>query len=561
MAAALATVTNLYEALEPRGRAGAFLRACEPTEPWGASTPEPVRLDPLTAEELARIRDGECDADLYERGLAWAARVRSAIDVRLAEGLHLLRKGDRLADLCFRLDDYVREVLDLREHAGVNLARLGGALRERPLLKAAMEAGRVRLRAAQTVARVAVGDAEAFWVERAARQPVRELEELVRRAGGEPPEADEDWLRLRTHLPPEQRLVVDAALECARRILPGSSRAEQWEAIAQELIGELAADDGGEDERQLRTCFRPIGVHEPCIAPLSPEDREGLLAPMGGCPAPDVRFEDTDPADEIDRKLRGLARLRRDTEDLLGHCAHAVRRTGLHRRLGFDGFRHYVEERLELPPRAVEQRERLEKRLWESPALREAKRQGVSREKLRLLALLREKEIASLTAAARAITCVELKRRVQGERERQMRAARVIVVSLPRRVAVLLAAALTLVQERFGRLLSNGKCLAIVSAHFFRVWSHVRKRPRTVSQRVRERDEDMCMVPGCSHAATDSHHVLFRSRGGGDEHENQVALCEFHHVRCIHAGCLTVTGLAPDGLIWRRKGVLFTGLP
>jgi hypothetical protein len=154
-----------------------------------------------------------------------------------------------------------------------------------------------------------------------------------------------------------------------------------------------------------------------------------------------------------------------------------------------------VEERLQLPPRAVEQRERLEKRLWESPALREAKRQGVSREKLRLLATLPEKEIGPLTAAARAITCVELKRRVEGDRERQMRAARAIEISLPRRLAVLLAAVVALVRERFGRLLPTGRCLAIASAHFFRVWSHVRKRAKTVSQKVRERDQGWCMVP------------------------------------------------------------------
>jgi hypothetical protein len=555
MAAAFATVTELFEPLQPR-----VLLVCEPTEPYGAPSPEPVRLDPLTSDELARIRGGECEADLYERGLAWAARVRSAIDVKLAEGLHLLRKGDRLAELGFRLDDHVREVLDLGEHAGVNLAKLGGELRERPLLKAAMEAGRVRLRAAQTVTRVAVGDAEAFWVERAAREPVRELEELVRRAGAEPPEPEEDWFRLRTHLPPDERLVVEAALECARRILPGSSRAEQWEAIAQEFRGEFGADDGGGHERHLRSCFRRLRVHEPSVAPLTADDREGLLAPMDGCPAPEVQFDDADPADEVDRKLRGLARLRRETEDLLGHCAHAIRRTGLHLRLGFESFRHYVEERLQLPPRAVEQRERLEKRLWESPALREAKRQGVSREKLRLLAALPEKEIGTFTAVARAVTCVELRRRVEGQRERQMRAARTIEISLPRRLAVLLATVVAVVRERFGRLLPTGRCLAIASAHFFRVWSHMRKRAKTVSQKVRERDEGWCMVPGCSHVATDSHHVLFRSRGGGDEEENLVALCEFHHLRCIHGGWLTVTGRAPDGLTWRRKGVLFTGM-
>jgi hypothetical protein len=53
---------------------------------------------------------------------------------------------------------------------------------------------------------LAVGEAEAHWVERAAEQTVRELEAAVRRARACPEDAEEDWLRLRTHLPPDERL-------------------------------------------------------------------------------------------------------------------------------------------------------------------------------------------------------------------------------------------------------------------------------------------------------------------------------------------------------------------
>ncbi|HYG69235.1 MAG TPA: HNH endonuclease, partial [Anaeromyxobacteraceae bacterium] len=415
-----------------RAALATVVMACEPTEPWGATShagvaPELERtfdLVPLTPAELDEVfRGGEAEADLYEQRLAWAARVHGAIDVRLAEGLHALTRGDRLLDLCFHLDDYAREVLDIGEAAAKKLARLGGRLRTRPLLRAAMEAGRVQLRAAQTVAAVAVGDAEAGWVERASRETVRELEEAVRVAGVDPEDEEEPWFRLRTHLPPEERAVVDLALECARRALPGSKALEQWEAMAQEWLGTFSGDAGENDARRpLGPAFRLIGPSESQQrAALEIEtDRWSLLPPVPGQPPPDVRFEDSDTADEIDRKLRWLARLQKKVDDVLGYCAHVIRKTRIYRHFGFRSFRHYVTERLQLPVRAVEERAKLEERLWTSPALREAKRQKVSYEKLRLLATRPDAEIGRWTPVARALTCIELRRRLDGEKDGQM---------------------------------------------------------------------------------------------------------------------------------------------
>src|SRR5690349_8338374 len=170
-------------------------------EPWQATfAPPKVELPAFTRDELREwFRGGEVAAEDCEKLLASASRVLGALEVAMAEGLHALTQGDRLPQLATRFDDYAREALDMELRTAQSLARLGGGLRTRPLLRDAVRSGRVHLRAAQTVLAVAVGDAEAKWVERAATETVRALEKAVRRGGTE--DADDGWVRLRTHLP------------------------------------------------------------------------------------------------------------------------------------------------------------------------------------------------------------------------------------------------------------------------------------------------------------------------------------------------------------------------
>ncbi len=357
--------------------------------------------------------------------------------------------------------------------------------------------------------------------------------------------------------------MLDVRLEAADRILAGSTRREQLEALAQECLGEFSTDGDHDDERPLGPAFVEIraGERNARRAALESEmERWMNLPPVAEWTAPETGFDEATTAREIDRRLRALAELRASWEDLIGHCAHAIRRSGIHLRLGFATFRHYVEERLGLPPRGVEQRAGFEERLARSTALQEGRRQKLSYERLRILARLPEHEIRQWIARAKALTCVALRHAVEGERERQMRARRTLTVPLPRRIAVLLAAAIATVQERVGHPVRTGTCLAILATYFVEHWKGFLKGKKTCSQKVRDRDQGWCQVPGCSHRATDAHHVLFRSRGGGDELENQAGTCRFHHLRCIHGGHLTVTGKAPDGLTWLLHGVAFTGM-
>ena len=65
-----------------------------------------------------------------------------------------------------------------------------------------------------------------------------------------------------------------------------------------------------------------------------------------------------------------------------------------------------------------------------------------------------------------------------------------------------------------------------------------------------ERDLGYCQAPGCSRRAAQVHHVEFRSHGGADSMENEIALCAAHHLVAIHEGYMRVTGKAPDELVW-----------
>jgi hypothetical protein len=348
--------------------------------------------------------------------------------------------------------------------------------------------------------------------------------------------------------------------------MSGASRAEMLEAMAQEFLAEHPGDadeDDVKDESRLRATFRASLANPSAEAPRRAaleQEMEGWawLPATGDCEAPEVEFDDAATADEVDSRLRGLARLRARWDELVGHCAYAMKRSGIHLRLGFGSFRHYVEERLQLPARAVEQRAALESRIAASPALQEARRQRLPYEKLRLLTALPERDIGSWTPRAHRLTCVELRRRVQGEKERQMRAVRQLAVPLPRRVALLLATAVEVVRERVGQALTAGKALGLIAWHFLETWLDTVKGARSRSQKVRKRDGGHCQAPGCSHRAADAHHVEFRSHGGGDEIENLTSLCEFHHW-CIHNGFLRVVGRAPDRLRWFLRGKRWTG--
>ena len=188
--------------------------------------------------------------------------------------------------------------------------------------------------------------------------------------------------------------------------------------------------------------------------------------------------------------------------------------------------------------RTVAQRAALERRLYELPPLREAMRERrISYEQARLIARhANQATVQEWIERAEQLTCIELRRELQGKEEAQMCARREYRVWLPRSVAALLALTIQAVRKAEGRWLSPGEGYAKACAHFVEVWKPVLAGPST--------------VPVCSRAADHAHHIEYRSAGGSNEMRNQTSLCATHHLRGVHMGRIRVQHVPPDRLRW-----------
>ncbi len=254
----------------------------------------------------------------------------------------------------------------------------------------------------------------------------------------------------------------------------------------------------------------------------------------------------------LHQRLRLLNERRQQWDEVFGHLAMLFIAGQGWRWLGFASFEQYCEERLGMSVRAVEQRAALERRLYELPALRKAmSERRLTYEKARLIARHADEEsLDDWIERAEGLTCIALRRELEGEREAQMCARGEFEIWAPRHVAETLFMTFRTVRRAVGRGLSPGECLAVMVAHFVDTWGPALAQPNTVQRRVLERDKWMCTKPGCSRPAAHAHHIVPRSQGGSDDESNLTSLCAAHHLRGIHMGRLRVTGNAPDQLKW-----------
>ena len=140
-----------------------------------------------------------------------------------------------------------------------------------------------------------------------------------------------------------------------------------------------------------------------------------VLAPVAGAAV------ETDSS-LLDAELRRLAGLRARWDDVFGHLAMLMQTLGLWRDAGFASFGHYCSERLRMSERTVGQRIALERRLRVLPLLRQAMREGrISYEKARLVAWQADDTtVEEIIGVAEAMTCIDLRRKIEAEEEEQM---------------------------------------------------------------------------------------------------------------------------------------------
>src|SRR3954463_5068514 len=395
--------------------------------------PLPRETDESTCCDLARAIDAL---------LVRVARGRGALDVALGEALDVLATGNRVVCVGYSgIGDYAREKLGIAASTAQKMVRFARQLRERPLLRAAVRAGEVTVRAAEAVLPTARGDGEAAWVERARNETVRALKAAVKGTapgfdeGSKSDEDDEKWIRMRAQIGSEERAVVDKALDLARKA--SCATAPKWAlamGICEEYLGAHAPPAGIGDD-PLPAAREELEAMKEWLENESAQwaflDRpEPIEAPLANAETErDLRL--------LDAELRRLGDLRERWDEVFGHLAMLLRAVDGWRRLGFASFEHYTAERLGMGVRAVAGRAALERKLYEVPQLRQAMREKrVSYEKARLIARhADETSIDAWIERAEHIPCIALRRELQHAEDTRMCASGEFEIWAPRRVA------------------------------------------------------------------------------------------------------------------------------
>lgn len=483
-----------------------------------------------------------------------AARGRGTQDLKLGELLLRLFDGDLLLRLGFaRQVDYIRERLGVAPRSVYSWMKLARGLATCPALHQAVNAGLVTSRKALLLIDLPgdlpgdlLGTDADAWTARAIAMSCTELERCVREEGGfdtTTTEYEVDSIVFR--MTPGQQDRLEAALNLARVVVgPAAPRWQLLEAIAMEYLGEhpgeFSAELSGESGGNSVQTQVGLPIPETCV----PEA-------CGAMPQSDLP---TDP-EELDRMARAILKERMVRDAEFGRSLLGVQRNREYLALGFDSFQSYVRDRLGITPRTARLRIWLEKRMEELPALREALADGrLTLEKARLIAKgATPFSIDSRIEDATSTTWQQVERDSTAEEDRKNRALGLRRIWGPSDAFAVLMDAIASAEAIAEDGFNPGECLARVSDHFVEVWTINLEKPKCTKARrtVFGRHHGLCGVPGCSAEAQHEHHLQFRSRGGGNEIENRVALCAAHHLRGVHAGYLTVEGRAGEHLVWR----------
>ena len=312
-----------------------------------------------------------------------------------------------------------------------------------------------------------------------------------------------------------------------------------------------------------------------------------------------VRAGQGDPA-ELDAQIRELISLEDDLERRLGEVLAGMAERGAWSRLKFAGAGHYAEQRLGLSRTAMRDRVRVARALRQMPLVSEAYQDGqlsleATRHIVRILmdqepsaeaqqlwidrgrraTVKRIKDEVRALVRARiehggawppaeplddAAWHASLERRAGMARDRMERYQAMAAtcrgvsnVFLSLRLPAELARDLLGTMEFAGALVGDRMPqwygLLMLLMDFVETWD---ESPERESAPIYERDGYRCMAPGCtSRRNLEDHHVLYRSRGGGNEQDNRICLCRFHHQRGEHGGLTTCRGRAPLGVVWK----------
>jgi hypothetical protein len=463
-----------------------------------------------------------------------------------------------------RVGDYARERLGLSGRELQSLAHVVVRLADLPMLHAAFRDGRLSWAQVRLLVGVATADTELEWLATALGGTTRELEAAIRQTGRPPDDGAEEEPALRVRIPCSRRVrrLWADAVQLARRVAGAElTAAHAAEAIAAEGLSAVPAAIA------IPPASAPAAEH---VAPLGHLDwtaaRETLPADV------EALADDLDACDAfaLDARLRAVVCARQRIDWQMGRLLRVFVDRRLFRALGFPSAARYLRERLGVSARKARALVALERKTWRAPGLADAYRSGVLSwvRAQALLPVVGERTVDAWLARAREVTVRRLEDEVEWAvivsateppppgasldiPDRQMRARPAweledteIAFSAPASVVALFRSAVQAFRPP-GDPVSSG---------FERLLHHVRATWEDLPRHrdpVFARDGWRCTVPACTARRNlHDHHLLFRSRGGGNARENRITICGAHHLHGIHAGRVRAWGDAPHAVTW-----------
>ena len=498
-------------------------------------TPSPAGIRAPSSAALVFLRGRDADARLQQ--LAALRREARPVLGELATELVARRLHEPLSYRC--LGDYSRERLGVGARAVREWARVWRRLRFLPLLRAAVLGGELSWSAARLVVGLAEPETESACLETVRGRTLRAVEQIVRafKSSAHPchlePAESEDRATVRLRCTREEHGLWHAALELARR--SAGEQLPTWRCA--ELVAAEAASALGATEQE------PVRPAPSAHASKRSQDLEtralrgdafpGLSwqEPAGHLPgeiASLARNASSCCAREIDRRLRAVIAFLQQVDFEVGRILRQMVDRELMAELGFAGLAEYARERLDASPRTARRLVALARGEHRAPAVATAFRAG------RIHAL----QAHLLVRAGAAAAWVERAREVTLRRLEEELPQAGVSFHAPRAVVAF-----------FHEMLRRAGSLKRLLGHAIMTWVEQGRQFRDYADFAR--DGYRCTAPGCTARRNlQSHHIVFRSRGGPDEPWNRTTLCAFHHLRGVHEGRLRVEGRAPDALVF-----------
>ena len=535
----------------------------------------PVSARPCTRETLLALRGADADGRL--RLLAAA---RGAVRPRLAALSCALVRRRAHARLGFRsLGDYARERLGVGSRVVREWARVWDALARLPVLRAAVLSGEVSWSAARRAVALATPETDAACAESLRHRTVRAVDAMLRAvaAASEPPARvsaeTEPFVTLSApisaHALPRWHYALELARRSAGASLPVWECAELIAAEALSAFGAAAvpgAAPAANETDPMPTgsirgrrsapddalAWREHGLRHaafPCVRWLHAADprHDEALAALGAW-ALEASAHELDAA--LRREICALQRIDAELGDLL----REILGRRLYRELGYERFDRYVEERTDVAPRTARRWVRLARGDSDTRAVATAFRGGqITGLQAEVVLPVAMGDAPAWISRAQATTLRGLE---DAAREAQASAEPhtcVVRFRAPESVAIVFRSAIEAVRRNLEAAStpsgpgSRAAALAWMLEHAIATWEAEGEQFRDYADFGR--DGWRCTAPGCTARRNlQSHHVVFRSRGGPDVPSNRTTLCAFHHLRGIHAGIVACEGRAPGAL-------------